>query len=54
MENKSSSVDTGQQIRRPGTEGLEEAQAKQAGAKFEWHFAELLGWGTLRLLVAEK
>ncbi|WP_236849397.1 hypothetical protein [Chlorogloeopsis fritschii] len=45
MENKSSSVDTGQQIRRPGTEGLEEAQAKQAGAKFEWHFGRITRLG---------
>ncbi len=46
---KSSSVDAGQQIRRPGAEALEAAQAKQAGAEFEWHFGRVTRLGNFEV-----
>ena len=35
----------GQQFRGMGAEAVEEAQAKQAGAKFEWHFGRVTRLG---------
>lgn len=49
MEKPKSSVDTGHQIQRPGAEELEAAQAKQAGADFEWHFGRVTRLGNFEI-----
>src|SRR3954468_10499432 len=36
----------GRQLRRPGTEALEQAQAQEAGAQFEWHLGRLTRMGS--------
>jgi hypothetical protein len=36
----------GLQLRGPGTEAVEAAQAERAGAKFEWHFGRITRLGT--------
>lgn len=46
MARKSSDGAKGQQLHKPGAEALEEAQAEQAGAAFEWHFGRLTRMGT--------
>ena len=37
------------QIQSAGTTGVEAAQAKQAGAKFEWHFGRVSSMGTFEV-----
>lgn len=37
------------QQRSTGTEGVEAAQAKEAGAKFEWHFGRITRLGSFEL-----
>jgi hypothetical protein len=45
MAKQKSSADTGQRIHRAGAEALDAAQAKQAGAEFEWHFGRVTRLG---------
>ncbi|MGL4622702.1 MAG: hypothetical protein ACRCZS_27195 [Chroococcidiopsis sp.] len=45
MAKQKSSENEGQQTHHSGTEALEEAQAKQAGAEFEWHLGRITRMG---------
>ncbi|MBV9387881.1 MAG: hypothetical protein JOZ78_15770 [Chroococcidiopsidaceae cyanobacterium CP_BM_ER_R8_30] len=45
MANQKSSENQGQQLHHSGTEALEAAQAKQAGADFEWHLGRVTRLG---------
>ena len=45
MAKQHSSTRAGRRMLRPGAEALEEAQAIQAGAKFEWHFGRVTRLG---------
>ncbi|MBV8399984.1 MAG: hypothetical protein JOZ17_14790, partial [Acetobacteraceae bacterium] len=42
---KQKSGDAKHQMREAGSEALEAAQAKEAGAKFEWHFGRITRLG---------
>jgi hypothetical protein len=43
------SANEGEQTLHSSTEGLEEAQAKQAGAKFEWHYGRVTRMGNFEI-----
>jgi hypothetical protein len=45
MAKQRTSADGGQRLRETGAEALETAQARQAGAQFEWHFGRVTRLG---------
>ena len=45
MAKQKTSADQGQRLHRAGAEELETAQAKRAGAQFEWHFGRVTRLG---------
>ncbi len=50
MAKQQATTGKGRQMREAGSEALEEAQAKQAGSKFEWHFGRVTRVGYSELL----
>ncbi len=49
MSQQTSSTNPGQRLHRTGSEALETAQAKQAGAEFEWHFGRVTRLGNFEI-----
>jgi hypothetical protein len=49
MTQEKSLANEGDQTPHSSTEGLEAAQAKQAGAKFEWHFGRVTRLGNFEI-----
>jgi hypothetical protein len=49
MTKQKTTADAGRRIRQAGAEALEEAQAQQAGAKFEWHYGRVTRLGNFEV-----